>query len=331
MIAPGSVPISLWGGLRRAASAVDVARRPPRPHDASRWPAMRVLFATAELAPVASGRRARRGRRPGCGAELRRHGVDVDVVAARLRAGGATPLGRRGRAGASTCPAGRRRRSVRIGEHAVAGRVHLVSVPGIARSHPYLRPDGAGWPDNAGPLPRLQPRRRGARPARPARRAAPQRLAHRRRARRAAGAAADACCRCTTSPTRASTDGSVAARGSARAAGTTSGGAAPTRCRAAIALADAVVAVSPHHAREILTPAGGFGLDGPLRHRGDAVIGHPQRHRHRARGTRRPTATSLATLLGRRSGRRAGRQGGATGAAVLERCRLARRRHARSP
>ena len=26
--------------------------------------------------------------------------------------------------------------------------LHLVSVPGIERSHPYLRPDGAGWPDN---------------------------------------------------------------------------------------------------------------------------------------------------------------------------------------
>ncbi len=41
----------------------------------------------------------------------------------------------------------------------------------------------------------------------------------------------------------------------------------------AIALADAVVAVSPNYAVEILTPAGGFGLDGPLRHRWDAVSG----------------------------------------------------------
>ena len=41
------------------------------------------------------------------------------------------------------------------------------------------------------------------------------------------------------------TDGELAAPASDRAAGTTSGGAAPTRCRARIALADAVVAVSP--------------------------------------------------------------------------------------
>ena len=41
----------------------------------------------------------------------------------------------------------------------------------------------------------------------------------------------------------------------------------------AIALADAIVAVSPTHAREILTPDGGFGLDGALRHRWAAVSG----------------------------------------------------------
>ena len=41
----------------------------------------------------------------------------------------------------------------------------------------------------------------------------------------------------------------------------------------AIALADKVVAVSPNYAREILTPEGGFGLDGPLRHRWADVSG----------------------------------------------------------
>jgi starch synthase len=41
----------------------------------------------------------------------------------------------------------------------------------------------------------------------------------------------------------------------------------------AIALADLIVAVSPHHADEIRTPAGGFGLDLPLRQRGAAVTG----------------------------------------------------------
>jgi starch synthase len=40
-----------------------------------------------------------------------------------------------------------------------------------------------------------------------------------------------------------------------------------------IRLADVVVAVSPHYAAEITTPAGGFGLDGPLRDRGDRLVG----------------------------------------------------------
>ena len=38
---------------------------------------------------------------------------------------------------------------IRVGDHPIAGRLHLVDVPGMARSHPYLKPDGDGWPDNA--------------------------------------------------------------------------------------------------------------------------------------------------------------------------------------
>ena len=105
-----------------------------------------------------------------------------------------------------------------------------------------------------------------------ARRRPPQRLAHRRHARPPSTVRSPACCRCTTSPTRAHRRCLAAAPRAARA-GTTSGTAAPTRCRARIALADAIVAVSPTHAREILTPAGGFGLDGALRHRWAAVGG----------------------------------------------------------
>ena len=41
----------------------------------------------------------------------------------------------------------------------------------------------------------------------------------------------------------------------------------------AIALADRVVAVSPNYVHEIRRPEGGFGLDGPLRARGDALVG----------------------------------------------------------
>ena len=56
----------------------------------------------------------------------------------------------------------------------------------------------------------------------------------------------------------------------------------------AIALADAIVAVSPTHSREILTPDGGFGLDGALRHRWAAVSGIRNGIDTR-RGTPRPT------------------------------------------
>ena len=38
--------------------------------------------------------------------------------------------------------------TIRVGTHPVAGRLHLVSVAGMARSHPYLQPSGLGWPDN---------------------------------------------------------------------------------------------------------------------------------------------------------------------------------------
>jgi starch synthase len=40
-----------------------------------------------------------------------------------------------------------------------------------------------------------------------------------------------------------------------------------------IALADLVVAVSPQHAHEVVTPTRGFGLDGQLRDRGGALVG----------------------------------------------------------
>lgn len=38
--------------------------------------------------------------------------------------------------------------SVRVGIAPELGEVHLVSVPGIARSHPYVDGSGEGWPDN---------------------------------------------------------------------------------------------------------------------------------------------------------------------------------------
>ena len=76
---------------------------------------MRVLFATAELAPVAAvgglGEAV-----AGLVDELRDgRDVDVDVVLPDYAPERAAPR-RRESAGASPCPAGRRRRRVRIGE-----------------------------------------------------------------------------------------------------------------------------------------------------------------------------------------------------------------------
>ena len=193
-------------------------------------------------------------------------------------------------AGGSRCRAGPTPASVRIGAHATAGRVHLVTVPGIERSHPYLRPDGAGWPDNAArflafsravaAMVRADPPDvlhlhdwhtgavLAALPAPPPTRpdAAQRRLPGRHRRRlvaphRPAGA-----------PLR------VVGRHEPAGGG--------------IALADRIVAVSPHHAREIVTPAGGFGLDGPLRGpwrrpRSASATGSTRRA-----GTRRPTRRS---------------------------------------
>ena len=139
-----------------------------------------------------------------------------------------------------------------------------------------------------------------------------------------------ACCRCTTSPTR----GSPTAPGCATSVRGARhyewfGGTNPLS--GAIALADAIVAVSPTHAKEILTPEGGFGLDGALRHRWDAVERDPQRHRHDgvgsgdrpgARGatTRRRTKTAERGAGPRGQPRRRARARG-----VPERRRAARR------
>lgn len=104
---------------------------------------MHVLFATAELAPVAVvGGLAFASA--GLVSELRRQGLEVEVA---LPDYGGVPLEDQelvdlavpGWAG----PARARR-----GTHAQAGRLALVDVPGIARPHPYLRADGQGWPDN---------------------------------------------------------------------------------------------------------------------------------------------------------------------------------------
>ncbi len=104
---------------------------------------MKVLVATAELAPVA---------RVGGLAEavsglvraLRKLGVDVEVV---LPDYGDITLERQSETDIETPPwAGETR--IRRGHHADAGDLTLVQTPGMARPHPYVDDTGEGWPDN---------------------------------------------------------------------------------------------------------------------------------------------------------------------------------------
>lgn len=228
---------------------------------------VRVLFATTELAPVAAvGGLAQAAA--GLTAELRRRGdVDVEVVlpdygAIDLDESTATELDVPGWVGGARA---------RRGSHRAVGPLTLIDTPLLARSHPYVQPDGSGWPDNS----------------------------ERFFGFAAAVAALVAAERPDvihlndwhTGAVLAASDGStpsvlslhnLAFQGISDAAwldvlGPRAdhfewyGGTNPLS--GAIALADRVVAVSPHHATEIRTPAGGFGLDGPLRARGDAVRG----------------------------------------------------------
>jgi starch synthase len=227
---------------------------------------MRVLFATAELSPVATvGGLA--AAAAGLVAELRRLGVDVDVVMPDY---GAVELSDEVTS-ALPVPTWAGPASMRVGHHPVAGRLHLVSVPGMARPHPYVRPNGVGWPDNDARFFAFA---------------------------RAVAAHVDA-----TRPdlvhlndwhtgpvlaALADPPPSVLSLHNLAYQGTTSGewlarlgpraghfewwgGTNPLT--GAIALADVVVAVSPNYVHEITTPDGGFGVHEPLLQRGDAVRG----------------------------------------------------------
>lgn len=104
---------------------------------------MRVLFATAELAPVVSvGGLAHAAA--GLVRELRAQGVEVELALPDY--GGVELAGEESLELAVpdwAAPA-----SARRGAHAVAGSLTLVSVPGIERPHPYADEHGVGWPDN---------------------------------------------------------------------------------------------------------------------------------------------------------------------------------------
>ena len=104
---------------------------------------MRVVFATAELSPVATvGGLA--SAAAGLGAELRRRGVDVELVMPDY--GGIQLLDET--SSTIVVPDWVGAATLRIGTHPAVGRLHLISVPGMARPHPYLQPSGHGWADN---------------------------------------------------------------------------------------------------------------------------------------------------------------------------------------
>jgi starch synthase len=227
---------------------------------------MRVVFVTAELSPVATvGGLA--SAAAGLTAELRRQGVDVDVVmpdygAIELHGETVSDLDVPDWVGPAR---------MRSGTHAKAGPLHLVDVPGMARPHPYLQPSGEGWPDNSERFLRF------SRAVAAYVECRPPDVVHLNDWHTGAVAAA-----LDPAPPTVLSLHNLAYQGTTDTAwlgvlGPRAphfewwGGTNPLS--GAVALADRIVAVSPHYAAEIVCPEGGFGLDEPLRNRGSDLVG----------------------------------------------------------
>jgi starch synthase len=227
---------------------------------------MRVLFATAELSPIATvGGLA--AAAAGLGAELRRAGIDVDLV---LPDYGGISLVDETSINLDV-PEWAGPAVVRRGHHVDVGPLTLISTPGLARPHPYLQADGSGWLDNSERFFRF-----GRAVAALTELEQPDVL-HLNDWHTGSALAA-----LTNPPPSVVSIHNLAYQGIADASwldviGANGahfewwGGTNPLS--GALALADRVVAVSPNYAIEIQTPADGFGLDGPLRERGDALVG----------------------------------------------------------
>ena len=227
---------------------------------------VRVLFATSELTPVAAvGGLAQAAA--GLARELRRGGVDVEVALPDYRG---EALEREERLELEV-PAWAAPAVARRGVHSEFGELTLVSVPGIERPHPYHDSDGSGWPDNdarfIGFATAVAALARAARPD----------VLHLNDWHTGAAAAGIAgvvpivlsvhnlAYQGRTGPEWLDRLGPHA---SPYALG---GGCNPLA--GAIALADAVVLVSPTYRDEVLRTEWGAGLDGLLRERGGAVLG----------------------------------------------------------
>lgn len=227
---------------------------------------MRVLLATAELAPLVTvGGLAQAAA--GLVAELRRQGVQVEVV---LPDYGGIELDDEHVTGVDVPPwAGPA--TVRRGVHRDVGPLSLVRAPRLERSHPYLQPSGEGWPDNDW---RFMAFSRAVAAIAAADR--PDVIHLNDWHTGAALAALDDSIPSVLSlhnlAYQGLTDGSWLS-GIGPRAGHFEWFGHTNPLSGAVALADAVVAVSPTYAEEILTPRHGFGLDGPLRNRWAAVSG----------------------------------------------------------
>jgi starch synthase len=225
-----------------------------------------VLFATAELSPVArvGGLAAAAA---GLAKALRELGVDLDIVM--------PDYGGHELAGQSIVElevpewAGPAR--ARHGSLEGVGEITLIDVPGIARPHPYVQPDGSGWPDNDNRFFAF-----GAALAALVELREPDVLHlndwH----------TASTLGHLATLPPTVTTIHTLGYQGRTnpgwlltlpyhRGAFELDHDCNPLA--GAIRLADRVIAVSPTYAREIVTPEGGAGLDGMLAARGEHLLG----------------------------------------------------------
>ena len=228
---------------------------------------MRILFATAELHPlVAVGGLAQAAA--GLVHELRAQGIEVEVA---LPDYGAADLAEEESFALDVArwaaPA-----SARRGAHPAFGAVTLVDVPGIRRPHPYVDETGVGWPDNDARFLRFS-----AAVAALARESRPD-LLHLNdwhTAAAVAGVEEGALPVVLTIHNLAyqgqTGRGWLRRLGARRSAFAQDGSCNPLA--GGIALADAVVVVSPTYREEVLRPEGGAGLDDLLRARGAALVG----------------------------------------------------------
>ena len=204
----------------------------------------------------------------GLGRELRRTGIDLDLVMPDY--GGIALIDETSFdlevpdwVGAAV---------VRRGRHVEVGPLTLISVPGMARAHPYLRPDGEGWADNSDRFFRFS-RAVASLIERERPDVAHLNDWHTGAALAALGPDAPPCVVSIHNLAyQGIADGTWLERLGPNAShyewwGNTN------PLSGALALADRIVAVSPNYAAEIQTASDGFGLDGPLRDRHDSLVG----------------------------------------------------------